>query len=189
MGEAPSFVSPDEPSQDKIATAKAAVRQLAHEMARMGELEKLLEDSRARVTDLSQRVVPDALDAAGVDRVGLPELGVDVRLEPWTRAVLPKDPNARARGLGWLVSNGHGDIIKNDVSLSLGRGAHNEALSLVQELSSRFPEAKVTCREDVHHMTLTAFVREQLAKGEPVPLDDLGAAVGRVARVVKREEN
>jgi hypothetical protein len=42
-------------------------------------------------------------------------------------------------------------------------------------------------RRDVHWKTLTAFVKEQVRQGSPLPLETLGATVGKVVKIKERK--
>jgi hypothetical protein len=128
-----------------------------------------------------------------------------------------KDPEEAARkaelragAFAWLVENEHDGLIKTVVTVELPRGAYADAQrikALIDELPAVDPETGepignggplgycARVQESVHWGTLTSFVKEQLKRtdpvtGEPVelPLEKLGAVVGRVAKIVKRRK-
>ena len=59
----------------------------------------------------------------------------------------------------WLRDNGHGDIIKNVVSVSFGRGEDDRAKKVMTELFEQGLDAE---QSSVHPSTLKAFAREQI---------------------------
>lgn len=191
MDAPPDFVQPDTP-REASASLQDLTRHLVDLMQAREAKGQEIEALDREIYDLSSRLIPDAMDASGVDRVGVPSAGVDVRLENWVRAVLPKpteaDPAARARAVDWLVEHEYGDLIKSGLTVEFTRGEHNVAVSAAESLKEQFPGKKVDLRDDIHHMTYTAFIKERLRAGDQLPLDLLGATVGRVAKVVERKE-
>ena len=72
--------------------------------------------------------------------------------------------NNRDAAHAWLRQQGHGDIIKNQVSVSFGKGEDETALETMTLLEQEglFPAQK----ESVHPSTLKAFVRERIESGD-----------------------
>ncbi len=196
---APAFVEPDAPDQSKLAQVLALAEEQVHLQRRADELEAELKTVYARYQDIAHKQLPDAMDEASVDSVGLPDLGYDVRIKPWYDGSLPKiDPKdresgeRRQRALDWLTQNDHGDLIKTTVTVLFGRHEHNVAVStfeaIKQFLASQGLSNIVALQEDVHHMTFKAFLREQTEAGVVLPLDTLNAVVGRVAKIEERKD-
>lgn len=79
----------------------------------------------------------------------------------------------------WLRDHNHGDIIKNIVSVNFGAGEDNAALDFIADTTRRgfTPEHKT----DVNPMTLKAWVKERVEKGEEFPMTLFGAFVGQRA--------
>lgn len=188
---APDFIEPDAP-REASASLQELTATLVAKISRKAEVSAILETLDREIWDLSSRQIPDAMDASGVDRVGMPELNIDVRLENWTRAVLPKNteanPNARNQAVDWLVEHNYGDLIKTGLTVEFTRGEHNKAYALAEELHEQMPDKKINVTDDIHHMTYTAFIKERIKAGDKLPLDLLGATVGRVAKVVERKD-
>lgn len=180
-------VVPTPPSADKLTHVRELCELLHDYEAEATRLEKELDRAKKRILELSQREIPDAMDEAGIDHLGLPDKWVDIKIVPWYKASLPKETTARSKAIDWLIEHNHADLIKNEVSVAFTRGEHNQALDIAAQLRDRLPDHEVVVKEDIHHMTFTAFVREQVEAGEVVPLDLLGAQVGRVAKIVKRD--
>ena len=67
----------------------------------------------------------------------------------------------------WLRENGLGDIIKNEISVSFGKGEDNKAEQLfnLAEQEGYEPEQK----ESVHSSTLKALYRERIEAGLDMP--------------------
>jgi hypothetical protein len=172
------------------------VARLARDLAQMDSvieaLEYQLTERKARRKKLAEIDLPAAFDNAKVDRMGIPEWEVDVVLKPWVHANLPKDPALRQDAIKWLDDNGHADILRVFVSVEFQKGDFERARALEDHIREWARDNKVnvspTSEETVPWNTLTAFIKGLLEKGEVVPLETLGAAIGRVAKVEQRKK-
>lgn len=180
------------PTAEQSHSLTSAARRLVEVERAIGEHEIHLEALRAERRTLAEETLPTLMDTAGQDRIGLPEAGVDIELKPYYSASLPKDPDARRLAFDWLIANGHGDLIKDEISVEFGRGEHNAARSVaaaIEEQLVRMEMLDKPVKQDmtVHHMTLGAFVRERTEAGESLPLTVLGATIGRAAKIKRRK--
>ena len=83
------------------------------------------------------------------------------------RATIPKDDGKRQAALQWLRDQGLGDIIKNNVSVTFGKGEDDKAeqlLNLAAENGFQ-PQQK----SDVAWNTLTALYQERIQAGMDMP--------------------
>lgn len=190
---------PDQPDRDKLDVVLALSQDFIHQSQQVERLEQELSAAKEALRDLAHRRLPDAMDAAGTDSLGLPEQGIDIRLRPWFEGSLPKvdpkDPSSAVRrqaAIDWLTQHEHGDLIKTTIVVLFGRHEHNVAKSTFEAireyLASQGLPNIVAMQEDVHHMTYKAFLREQTEAGNPLPLDTLNASIGRVARIEERKK-
>ena len=193
MTEAPDWITPDEPPAD----VAGQIRELSAELVGLidtAERKKCeLDELYARIHELSARTIPDKMMEAHMDICGLPELGVDVRMKDWTRAVLPRPGEdgsmaARDAATAWLDDHGYGALIKTEVTAQFDKTERNMALSAAEGLRQEFPDKRVIVREDAHHMTYTAWAKGELKAGVSLPLDLLGITTGKIAEVVNRKE-
>ena len=104
---------------------------------------------------------------------GLSELklqdGSKVSVKKEFRATIPKDEARRESCLQWLRDQGLGDIIKNNVIVSFGKGEDDKAeqmLNLAAEHGFN-PQQK----SDVAWNTLTALYQERVQAGLDMPSD------------------
>lgn len=153
------------------------------DLARIVALAQLLVEQKARYTELEEQTKFAKAAFMRTEREDLPmlmaEAGLqEVRLADGSLVSITEDCDAgiseanRAAAMRWLESNGFGGLIKTRVQLALDRGNHEEAVALRDELAKTHPEVEL--KEEVHHSTLKAFVKEQLASGNAVPLDLFG---------------
>ena len=152
-------------TQKKISTAEE-------------ELKKLKEVE----TTLSEQTIPNLMQQAGVSLIKLKD-GSSVEIKPFYAARIPSSKVEEA--FEWLRTNGHGDLIKNNVMLTFGRNQDNEAKSLVAELREKGHNVKQA--EKVEPMTLKAFVKEQIQDGKNVPSDLFGVYVASKTKITTKE--
>ncbi len=193
---APDFLEeaePDAPSNDKLAAVLALAEQLVNERLAVADLETRLTAAKQRAYDLEHKTLPDAMDVAGMDHIGLPELGYDIKIKPWFEGKLPPTdkPVERQKAIEWLTESGHGDLLTSTVSIHFGRSEHDLAQKVKANIEDWLNEQGysniVALSSAVHYMTYKAFLREQTEAGTVLPLDVLNAHVGRIAKMEKRE--
>ena len=85
------------------------------------------------------------------------------------RCTLPKDEARRAQCYKWLRDQGLGDIIKNNVFVTFGKGEDDKAKQLLDLAQNNGFEPQQ--KSDVAWMTLTALFRERIESGLDMPSD------------------
>ena len=116
--------------------------------------------------NISSRVIPELLQEQGLQEIKLAD-GSKVSVKKEFRATLPKDDLRRESAYQWLRDQGLGDIIKNNVTVSFGRGEDNKANQLMDlAVANGFtPQQK----SDVAWNTLTALYEERVKAGLDMP--------------------
>jgi len=149
-------------------------------LERVVQLCELLERQSAEVDLLTDQLRTAKAALLRTEREDLPdlmtELGLtELKLSDGSVVSLKEDVDARITddtrpgALRWLLDHGFGGLIKTEVSLSFGRGEHDDAVRVVDELQEHYNN--IALKENVHPSTLKAFVREQMAAGTAVPVD------------------
>ena len=134
-------------------------------------------------TTLSEQTIPNLMQQAGAELIKL-EGGVSVEVKPFYSARIPASKSEEA--FQWLRDNGHGDLIKNQVSLEFGMKQDNEAKSIVEELKSKGLPVKQ--KTTVHPSSLRGFVREQIQDlGKDVPAELFGTYVANKTKITTKE--
>ena len=134
-------------------------------------------------TTLSEQTIPNLMQQAGVELIKL-EGGISVEVKPFYSARIPASKSEEA--FQWLRDNGHGDLIKNQVSLEFGMKQDNEAKSIVEELKQK--GLAVQQKTSVHPSTLRGFVREQIQDlGKDVPAELFGTYVANKTKITTKE--
>lgn len=168
------------PSRDALTeVSQLAARQIELEDA-IAATEEQLKALNAELVRVRDHELPLALSEHGLSEIAMAD-GSRVRVQDVVRASIPKD--RREEAYAWLAAQGHGDLIKHEVSASFGRGEDDQAAAAIEALRTLGlgPEDK----RSVHPGTLSAFVREQIEAGNPLPNDLLGVFIGRQTRITR----
>jgi len=177
------FVDQNAFSDVSTETGKALsnlVKTMGRIMQEIDDTETHLKALKAEKQKLAFESIPVLMDEMGVERLDVD--GATVTLKPFVSASIPVDK--RPEAFNWLREHGLDDIIKNDITLSFGRGDDNVAGDLMVDLEQRgfHPESKT----HIHSMTLKAFIRERVEKSLPIDLDLFGAFVARTADIKRK---
>ena len=130
--------------------------------------EKHLKDLKAKADDIGSRVIPELLAEQGLTSLKLAD-GSSVSVKKEYRCTLPKDDSKREQCYKWLRDNQLGDIIKNNVSVTFGRGEDDKARQLLDlAVANGFEPSQ---KSDVSWNTLTALFRERIESGLDMPSD------------------
>ena len=130
--------------------------------------EKHLKDLKAKADDIGSRVIPELLAEQGLTSIKLAD-GSSVSVKKEYRCTLPKDDSRREQCYKWLRDNQLGDIIKNNVSVTFGRGEDDKAQQLLDlAVANGFEPSQ---KSDVSWNTLTALFRERIESGLDMPSD------------------
>ena len=131
-------------------------------------LEEKLKAKKEERDDISSRVIQELLAEQGLQEIKLAD-GSKVSVKKEFRATLPKDDLTREAAYQWLRDQNLGDIIKNNVTVSFGKGEDNKANQLVDlAVANGFtPQQK----SDVAWNTLTALYEERVKAGLDMPSD------------------
>ena len=178
--EAESIVSVDTGMSSDIAESCNKLLETQKQIESAEEELKKLKDVE---TTLSEQTIPNLMQKAGVELIKL-EGGISVEVKPFYSARIPASKSEEA--FQWLRDNGHGDLIKNQVSLEFGMKQDNEAKSIVEELKSKGLPVKQ--KTTVHPSSLRGFVREQIQDlGKDVPAELFGTYVANKTKITTKE--
>jgi hypothetical protein len=98
---------------------------------------------------------------------------------------IPKDPEKSKACYEWLDDNGLGDIIKNQVGMSFGKGEGDKAKALESQIKEMglIPEVKVS----VHPSTLKATIKKWHEEGKSVPDNTFSLFIGQKTKITKKK--
>ena len=171
----------------KVDTGKS--QELSELCTRLLELQKQItrceeniKNLRSEERLLSENEIPNLMQQAGISSLKLID-GSSVSFKPEYYAKIPVSKTDEA--FDWLSSNGHGDLIKNEVSLKFGRSEDNVANSIVEDLKSK--GHNVSQKKKVEPMSLKAFVKDEIQKGNNLPMDLFGVYVSNKTTIKTKE--
>ena len=171
----------------KVDTGKS--QELSELCTRLLELQKQItrceeniKNLRSEERLLSENEIPNLMQQAGISSLKLID-GSSVSFKPEYYAKIPISKIDEA--FNWLSSNGHGDLIKNEVSLKFGRSEDNVANSIVEDLKSK--GHNVSQKKKVEPMSLKAFVKAEIQKGNNLPMDLFGVYVSNKTTIKTKE--
>jgi len=134
----------------------------------IANLEQQLKDKKAEADDISSRVIPELLAEQGLSEIKLAD-GSKVSVKKEFRCTLPKDEAKREQAYKWLRDQGLGDIIKNNVFVTFGKGEDNKAKQLLDLAAENGFEPQQ--KSDAAWNTLTALFQERVESGLDMPSD------------------
>lgn len=164
-------------SGGELSQLSALAEEQAKAEAEVADLEAQLTAAREKVRDLAERKVPELMDQIGIEEFKTSS-GLKIKVAETIRASISQANGPRA--FAWLREHGNAAMIKRIVSVAFGKGEDEKAEALVKELGEKF---ECEDKTSVHPSTLSAFVREKLAKGDELPLDLLGVHRQRVSKI------
>lgn len=156
-------------------------------IAALGKRAKLLEKEleeyelefkkrKEQYRKMVEESIPEALASLGMKSFKM-EDGSSIEIKPFYGATISEA--RRAEAFEWLRAHGFDDIIKNTVSVRFGRGEDELCARLLNLLGEKGFPADQT--EKIEPMTLKAFVREQLERGNEFPTELFGVFIGQKA--------
>ena len=152
----------------EITTIAAECVKLKQKEDEIAALEEQLKNKKAEADDIGSRVIPELLAEQGLSEIKLSD-GSKVSVRKEFRAMVPKDDLKRETALQWLRDQGLGDIIKNNVTVSFGKGEDNKAEQLLRLAADNGFEPQQ--KSDVAWNTLSALYQERVEAGLDMPSD------------------
>jgi hypothetical protein len=137
--------------------------------------EVILKELKEELYTLQEIAIPDKFAEYGISEIKL-EDGSKVTIKQYYGASISGEN--RDAAFGWLREHEFDDLIKHQISTSLGKGEDEKA----QAITAALQNIGVTYvdKEDVHPMTLRAFVKEQIESGNAdFPLDTFKVFIGK----------
>lgn len=154
--------------------------QIQNKKADISAAEAALKEQKEELRNLEEHELPNLMAEIGVASFTLSD-GSQVDIKPIYAAHISKEKQEAA--WKWLRDNGHGDIIKNTISLSFKKGEDAEAAKFMEEAKKAGiePEQKT----GVHHQTLKGWVTDMVTEGHEFPMELFGAYVSQKAIIKK----
>jgi len=156
-------------------------RALVEADAGVDEAEGALKDAKERARVLREETIPAAMQEMGLEEVKL-ETGQKISIKQDVYASIPAASKGQA--YDWLNEHGFGGLIKVEVSTTFAKGEQDKAITLHTTLTNMGLQPDLD--QSVHAQTLKAFLREQIAAGNNIPLDLFGARPVWTAKITNK---
>ena len=165
-------------STKKLSDKVIELRNLEDQVAAS---ENHTKDLKEKAKQLSNFDIPKMMEEMNVKKLKLKD-GAAIEVTNFYSARIVPDKQEEA--FNWLRENGLGDIIKNDVTVTFGRGEDNKAMAYATLAKGQGyePVQKI----GVHPSTLKAVVRERTESGQDLPADLFNPFVGNQTKITRR---
>jgi len=170
--------------KDKRNIQMSELTDLATELERFDaeilEVEVQLSNLKQNRKTIAEEHLPQLMEQAGIDSLSLAS-GKKIAIQEFVDAKI-KDPNTAFQ---WLRETNNDSIIKNEISVSLGRGDDALAQEIISTLKEKH-DIEANVRVGIHNMTLKSFCRDALDNpelAETLPKDAFGIYQGKRAKV------
>jgi hypothetical protein len=163
-------------ADDALSGISALARRAKELEKELDDMEQSLKERKDQYRKLTEESIPEALATMGMKSFRMDD-GSSIEIKPFYGASIPE--GRRAEAYEWLRKRGFDDIIKNTVSVRFGRGEDELCARLVRLLRETGYPLEQT--EKVEPMTLKAWVREQVERGNEFPQELFGAYIGQKA--------
>ena len=176
--------------EDRVqsVTQADAAKSLSDKVIELKNLEDEIQNAeesvlklKEKAKTLSQYEIPMMMEEMHITKLKLKD-GESVEIKKIYGASIPQEHQEAA--FTWLRENDLGDIIKNDITVTFGRGEDNKAASYAELAKGQGfePVQKI----GVNPMTLKALVRERLQSGQDVPADLFKPFEGNQTKITRR---
>ena len=176
--------------QDRVqsVTQTDAAKTLSDKVIELKDLEDEIENAEESLSKLKEKAkyisnieVPQMMEEMHITKLKLKD-GESVEIKKIYGASI--SPDYQDKAFTWLRNNGLGDIIKNDVTVTFGRGEDNKAAQYADLAKGQGfePVQKI----GVNPMTLKALVRERLENGQEVPSELFKPFEGNQTKITRR---
>mgnify|MGYP003146236260 CR=1 FL=1 len=169
------------PKDEELSKVADIAKKIQEKEDFLADLEKKQKTAKAELLKLTDEDLPAILQELGLSGFTLDD-GSSITIKPTYGAHI-KVSN-REEAFEWLRKHDFGDLIKNIVSCTFGRGEDNTAVDFMTfaEKSGFNPQQKT----DVHSQTLKAWVRERVENGDSFPMELFGAYIGQRATIKRK---
>ena len=146
------------------------------------DIEKNLKDKKKDLDVISAEVIPTMMSEMGLSQLKLMD-GSMIDVKPFYNATITVAN--RESAFNWLRQNGLGDIIKNEMVVSFGRGEDNKAAEYAELAKSQGLQPAQKLK--VEPMTLKALVRQRIEAGQEMPTEIFSIFVGNKTTIKRKK--
>jgi len=142
--------------------------------------EEDLKIKKIKADKLSEEIIPEMMNSMKLKTMKLAD-GSAIEVKEIYSATIPV---ARKEGaFNWLRENGLGDLIKNEITVSFGRGEDNKASEYADLARGRGFEPSQKLK--VEPMTLKALFRERSENNQDLPSEHFNLFKGNKTKITR----
>lgn len=178
-----------EKDQENVLQKTTNIQSLADQVEKLEALQKRLElqednlkNTKKQIDHLSGEVIPTMMSEMGLSQLKLMD-GSMIDVKPFYNATITVAN--RESAFNWLRQNGLGDIIKNEMVVSFGRGEDNKAAEYAELAKSQGLQPAQKLK--VEPMTLKALVRQRIEAGQEMPTEIFSIFVGNKTTIKRKK--
>ena len=178
-----------EADQQNAMSKTENIQSLADQVEKLESLQTRLElqednikSTKKEIERLSGDIIPTMMSEMGLAELKLQD-GSHLKVSTSYRATITEANKEAA--FNWLRDNGLGDIIKNEISVSFGRGEDNKAAHYAELAKGQGLDP--TQKLKVEPMTLKALVRERIEAGKEMPTEIFNVFVGNKTTIKRKQ--
>jgi len=153
------------PTDEKLGKLNLVCRKLVEKERQYAEYKSLASKTYEEIKDVKEKEIPDVMASLNISKFIMDD-GTEIAIKDELYASVKEDK--RTEALEWLDSQGLGDIIKHDITLSFARGEHEEAERIKDVLENNGQNSYLE-KATVHPQTLKATFKDLRNKGEDIP--------------------
>jgi len=162
---------------ENLSTLVIELQRLEDEIKNDEERLKLKKEKADKISNIA---IPEIMQALKLKTMKLAD-GSAIEVKEVYSATIPLDKKEGA--FNWLREHGLGDLIKNEVTVSFGRGEDNKAVEYAD--LARGQGLEPTQKLKVEPMTLKALFRERSEKNEELPSEHFNLFKGNKTKITR----
>jgi hypothetical protein len=173
----------EEPRNIQLSELTELAEQLAELDTSIVAKEEEVSTLKQQRKTIAEEHLPQLMEQAGVNTLELSD-GRKIAIQEFVDARI-KDPNT---AFDWLRETNNESIIKNQITLSLGRNEDALAQEIMNKIQREYGDVQVDNRISIHNMTLKSFCKEALDNpelAETLPKQAFGIYEGKRAKVTQ----
>lgn len=165
-------MAPSQSSEQQLGKLALLAQQQVELENERDDIQQELKRAEERLSLVRDSLLPDLMEELGLSNFKTSNgLKIDVKKTITASAGGKKDPERFRKVCAWLKANGHGGLVKRTIGLFFGVGEEdvaNEFTAAIADVSEKFGKT-IMDEAEIHAMTLSSFVREQLELGVDIP--------------------
>ena len=144
--------------------------------------ERLLKEKKAQADKISGEVIPEIMEKMKLKTLKLVD-GSAIEVKDVYSATIPVA--SRESAFAWLRDNDLGDLIKNEITVSFGRGEDTKASEYTSLAESKGYQPSQKLK--VEPMTLKALYRERVEAKQDLPSEHFNLFKGNKTKITRNK--